>query len=155
MATAIDVIRSVQLPARYWLYALLGMIAGGILLGIPTAIIPNPVFERMIAAGPADYFFWVLSSGLFGLVGATYLVGPENGTMAETPVMGGSLLSVFAVGCPICNKLVVLALGASSALTYFSPIQPLIGLVSVGLLGYALWLRLRALSGVCPVRLPS
>lgn len=152
MATAMSFVRSVQLPKRYWAYALLGTAVGGILLGIPTAIIPNPVFERMISAGPFDYLFWTLSSVLFGLVGATYLIGPDEGTAAESHVMGGSVLSVFAVGCPICNKIVVLALGMSGALTYFAPIQPLIGLVSVGLLGYALWLRLHAFTGVCPVR---
>ena len=35
------------------------------------------------------------------------------------------LLAFLAVGCPLCNKVVVLLLGASGALTYFEPIQPL------------------------------
>ena len=45
---------------------------------------------------------------------------------------------MFAISCPVCNKLVVLALGTSGALTYFAPIQPLLGFLSVGLLLYAL-----------------
>jgi hypothetical protein len=58
--------------------------------------------------------------------------------------VGGTVLSAFAVGCPICNKVVVVALGAGGAVSYFSPVQPLIGLASIALLGTALALRLRA-----------
>ncbi len=49
---------------------------------------------------------------------------------------------MFAVGCPACNKLVVLALGAGGAMTYFAPIQPVLGFLSLGLLAYALRMRL-------------
>jgi len=52
------------------------------------------------------------------------------------------VLSVFAIGCPVCNKLVVLALGTGGALTYFAPVQPVLGLLSVGLLFYVLYTRL-------------
>ena len=52
------------------------------------------------------------------------------------------MLSVFAVGCPACNKLVVFALGASGALTYFAPLQPVLGLFTLGLLLYALRARI-------------
>jgi len=40
---------------------------------------------------------------------------------------GGGLLSFLAIGCPICNKLVVLALGLGGVLRWFAPIQPLLG----------------------------
>jgi hypothetical protein len=55
------------------------------------------------------------------------------------------------VGCPICNKLVVLLLGTSGALTFFGPAQLYIGLVSLALLGWTLRLRARAVAGPCPV----
>ncbi len=48
------------------------------------------------------------------------------------------MLSVLAIGCPVCNKLVVLALGAGGALTHFAPVQPILGFLSLGLLAYAL-----------------
>jgi hypothetical protein len=51
---------------------------------------------------------------------------------------------VLAVGCPICNKIVVLLLGVSGALTIFQPLQPVLALAAMVLLGYALFLRLRA-----------
>ncbi|MET9914143.1 hypothetical protein ABZZ74_46820 [Streptomyces sp. NPDC006476] len=58
--------------------------------------------------------------------------------------------SAFAVGCPICNKLVVLAIGVSGALSYWAPVQPVLGVATVALLGYALFRRLRTATG-CPV----
>ncbi|MEU0171427.1 hypothetical protein ABZ214_39275 [Streptomyces iakyrus] len=62
----------------------------------------------------------------------------------------GGVLSAFAVGCPICNKLVVLALGVSGALSYWAPAQPVLGVASVALLTYALVRRLRTATA-CPM----
>lgn len=56
--------------------------------------------------------------------------------------LGGSLFSVFAIWCPVCNKLVVLALGTGGAMTYFAPVHPVLGFLSVGLQIYALRVRL-------------
>jgi hypothetical protein len=53
------------------------------------------------------------------------------------------MVSFFAVGCPVCNKLVLLALGASGAVTWFAPLQPFLALVSIGLLVVALRVRIR------------
>jgi hypothetical protein len=61
------------------------------------------------------------------------------------------VLSFFAVGCPVCNKVVLLALGASGAVTWFAPLQPLLALVSVAGLAWALRTRLAGLRA-CPVR---
>lgn len=49
----------------------------------------------------------------------------------------------LAIGCPICNKVVVAALGVSGALRHFAPFQPIIGAVSLALLGGTLAWRLR------------
>lgn len=113
-------------------------------VGIPTAIIPNPLFIRMLPAGPMNYAFWMLPALLFGPLVATYLV-PLRTSNCSLPgrMTAGGFLSYLAVGCPICNKVVVLLLGVGGALAYFQPIQPVLGAVSVLLLGYALWLRLR------------
>lgn len=59
-------------------------------------------------------------------------------------------VSAFAVGCPVCNKIVVLALGASGALTYFAPAQPLLALASLAMLAHALRRRLRV-DVMCPI----
>jgi hypothetical protein len=141
------------MPLRYWLLVAPTAIAASLIVGIPTAVIASPLFTRMTPTRPLDYVFWVVTSILLGLVGATYLVGPQReAEVTQNKVAGGGLLSVLAVGCPICNKLVVLALGVSGALTYFAPIQPLIGVASVALLVYALRSRLQQVNGACPVR---
>jgi hypothetical protein len=107
----------------------------------------------MTPVRPLDDVFWAVTSVLLGLLGATYLVRHQNdGGGVENQAVGGGVLSVLAVGCPLCNKLVVLALGVSGALTYFAPIQPLLGLASVAVLVYALALRFRQLRGTCAVR---
>jgi hypothetical protein len=62
------------------------------------------------------------------------------------------VLSFLAAGCPACNKLVVLAVGTTGALDYFRPLQPLLGLASLVLLGVALGARLRVRA---PRRNPS
>ena len=48
----------------------------------------------------------------------------------------------FAVGCPVCNKVVLLALGSSGALTWFAPVQPLLAVLSIAGLAWALRVRL-------------
>ncbi len=116
-----------------------------ILSGTPTDIVDTPLFVRMTPVVWWDYPFWVAGAVLVGLLAATYIptAGVErlDGTQGEK-LLGGGLLSVFAVGCPVCNKLVVLALGAGGAMTYFAPLQPVLGFLSVGLLLYALRARL-------------
>lgn len=149
MATRVN---AAGLTVRYWLLVVPTTVVGGLVVGLPSAVIPNPLFTRMVPVRPLDYLFWIVTALLLGLVGATYLVGRDEDRALENKVVGGGFLSILAVGCPICNKLVVLALGVSGALTYFAPIQPLIGLVSVALLAYALRLRFQALTGACPIR---
>lgn len=123
-------------------------------LGIPTDIVPNSLFTRMTPIEPEQFAFWVATSLLTGALLATYLEpGLRRGIAGQS--MGAGFLGVFAVGCPICNKLVLAGLGTSGALTYFAPIQPLLGAGAVGLVSYALWIRVRALRiGACPLPAP-
>ena len=58
-------------------------------------------------------------------------------------MLGSSLLSAFAVGCPICNKIVIALLGVSGALGIWAPIQPVLGGISVAMLAIAVVLRWR------------
>jgi hypothetical protein len=65
--------------------------------------------------------------------------------------MGSGVLTFFAVGCPICNKLVIVLLGISGALTYFEPLQLYLGIASLIFLVWTLLLRVRSVVGACPV----
>lgn len=139
--------------ARYLALAVLAAAVTALVLAIPTDIVPNPFFTRMTPVEPEQYAFWIATSLLTGALLATYLEpGLRRGIAGQS--VGAGFLGVFAVGCPICNKLVVAVLGVSGALTYFAPIQPILGSAAVGLAGYGLWLRLRAMrAGAC--RLPG
>jgi threonine/homoserine/homoserine lactone efflux protein len=92
---------------------------------------------------------------LAGLLVATY-VDPAVADAASERRGGyaGGLLTFFAVGCPVCNKLVLLALGTTGALTWFEPVQPLLQLAGIALLTYALVRRLRG-ERTCPVTPPE
>lgn len=63
----------------------------------------------------------------------------------------GAFTTFFAVGCPVCNKLVLLALGYSGALQYFAPMQPFLAGLAVILLAWALVVRVRR-EHSCPAR---
>ena len=128
---------------RFWGIALSSAVAYAVVLAIPTGIIPNPFFTRMLPAGPWNYGYWLLSAPLVGLVVASSVSPAFRACSVERQTTCGGLLALLAVGCPICNKVVVMLLGVSGALTYFQPVQPLLGALSLLLLGYALWLRLR------------
>lgn len=137
-------------PARRWAVASLGAIATMALMGVSTAMIPNPVFGRAV---PTTWWAWpvLLVSGILsGLLTATYVRGASSAGPAPRAGLVGGVLSYLAVGCPVCNKLALLALGYSGALTWFAPAQPWLATAGMVLLGYAL--RARLLGEVaCPV----
>ena len=130
---------------RRFLVALVAGASWLVLSGVPTDLIDTPLFLRMTPAVWWNYPLWMAGAVLVGMLAATYVADPRRDRPAAShggKVFGGGLLSVFAVGCPACNKLVVFALGASGALTYFAPLQPVLGLFTLGLLLYALRARI-------------
>jgi hypothetical protein len=92
----------------------------------------------------------VLISGVLGgMLIATYVREPgqeEIDTAAKVGTAGG-LLAFFAVGCPVCNKLVLLALGTSGAMSWFAPVQPFLAVASVVVMAWALHTRLIGMVG--------
>lgn len=133
-------------PLRRWVAAGIAAVATAILIAVPTAMIKTPVFGRSV---PVTWWAWpvlAVTAALSGLVMATYIAVPE-GARPPKPrdsrlgVFGG-MLSMLAVGCPACNKIALLALGASGAVTWFAPFQPLLAAGSIVLLVWALRRRL-------------
>lgn len=132
---------------RRWLVAVLAALAAAALIGVPTGVVPTPFYTRMTPVLWWDYPVWALSAVLVGLTAATYVRAVDrDGSKADRQVhrtFGATLLSLFAVGCPICNKLIVAVLGVSGALSYWAPIQPVLGVLTVALLAGGLAVRLR------------
>ena len=149
--------------------------------GLVAAIIPNPVFGRSIPPQPFAIAVWLASAPMMGLIAATYgLPGrvaaaamapiplgpgtpvplgrgvaaePAARTSGSTAATVGSVAAFLAIGCPLCNKIALLLLGASGALSVFAPLQPVIGAASLVLLaGTLAWrLHLVASGGTCAV----
>ncbi len=134
---------------RSWVIGALGAAATLVLIGIPTVIIDNPFFVRMTPVRPQDYIIWITTGLLAGLLIGSFTLG--MGSRSGGKAVSGGFLSFLAVGCPICNKLVLLLLGTSGALTYFAPLQLYLGIASLALLGWALHLRVQAISRGCAV----
>ncbi|WP_017614012.1 hypothetical protein [Nocardiopsis salina] len=144
--------------ARQWTAAALGAVGALALLGIPSVLLPNELFVREIEAAWWTYPVWVATAVLCGLLLATYTRPhggnrDQQGTEADedrsTPrrSLAGGLLTWFAIGCPTCNTLVLMALGTSGALNWFAPAQPLLAVAGLALLALALRARLRAAAG--------
>lgn len=127
-------------------------------IAVPTAMIQTPVFGRAIAV---TWWAWpslLVTAALSGVLASTYVTDP--GGRGSAPAQGGTptpsrqgfaagLLTTFAVGCPVCNKLVLLALGTTGAVQWFAPVQPVLQLAAIGLLGWAI--RARVLGArACP-----
>jgi hypothetical protein len=153
------------LDARYFGRAALWAVASLVAFGVVAAIIPNPVFGRSVPPTASSILIWIASAPLMGLVAATYggPAVPATGgpvPLAELgPVHEGTTLgsiagfgAFLAIGCPVCNKIALVLLGTSGAMSVYAPIQPYIGVVSLTLLvvTFAWRLRLRARGGACP-----
>jgi hypothetical protein len=144
---------------RRWSVAAVASLLVALVVGLPTDVIPNPVFGRAVAVTWWSYPVLVVTAVLGGVLVATYVRDPS--LTSDPPVVederparkGGvaGLLSFFAVGCPVCNKLVIVALGTVGARRWFEPVQPLLAVVSIGLMAWAVRARLRNATA-CPVR---
>jgi len=135
---------------RGWVLSVIGALLTAIVIGVPTVLITNPWFTRMTPVRPQDYLIWIATSVLSGLVIGSFAVRGA-GRFGETKAISAGTLSYLAVGCPICNKVVVLLLGTSGALTFFAPLQLYLGLGSIALLAWTLRLRARMLVGSCSI----
>ncbi|MEM7285265.1 MAG: hypothetical protein AAF480_02855 [Actinomycetota bacterium] len=142
-----------RLPGSTWPRAALFAAIAAVLIAVPADLIDTRFFGRPVDTRPIDYLILVVTAALIGLI---LSIRPEADSEAiesqdRTTVWGG-FVSFLAVGCPVCNQAVVALVGTSGALSWWAPVQPLVGLVAVGLLIFTLRKRLRTFDLVaCPV----
>ena len=140
---------------RRWTVAAAVFVAFVVIVAIPTDLIDTPVFSREI---PPTWWSWpslLLSSVLGGLLVATYVdASPGRDEHGRRRGWIGGALTYLAVGCPVCNKFVLLALGSAGAITWFEPVQPVLQALAVLLLIWALQVRLAG-EVSCPVDGPA
>jgi hypothetical protein len=141
--------------SRQWAAAAAAALVVALAIGLPSDVIPNPVFGRPIEVTWWSYPVLVITALLAGLLIGTYVRATDSDVVddVDRPMRAGSaggMLSFFAVGCPTCNKLVVVALGSSGALDWFAPAQPILAGLSIALLIWALRVRLSNPTS-CPI----
>lgn len=115
---------------RGWLVAIAAAAGTLLVIGTVAAIFDNPYFTRMTAVREQDYVIWAATAILVGLIAGTFAAANVPGHAGK--LMAGGVFADLAVGCPVCNKVVVLLIGTSGALTFFDPLQLWIGLGSIG-----------------------
>ena len=132
------------IPGWRWSRAA-GVGAGGaVLVAVPSDLLDTAWFTRMT---PVPW--WGLGVAAAGVVLAAVAAGlgaRPGGARHEPAGTGSSPWAglggiALAVGCPVCNKIVVMLLGASGALERWAPVQPLLGGIAVLLLGLAVTVR--------------
>lgn len=139
--------------ARRWLFAALTAGVTVLLIAIPTAMIPTGIFGREIPPTPWSWPVLIVTSVLTGLLAATYVARKDTADARDRPGRlgtAGAFVTFFAVGCPVCNKLVLLALGYTGAIQFFEPIQPYLAVGAIALLGWALHARITK-EAACPL----
>jgi ABC-type sugar transport system permease subunit len=141
---------------RRWVVAAVAAIITFLVVGLPTAVIENPVFGRSVEVTTWSMPVLVITSVLSGLLVATYFRNDSITSEEKSLKIGGigAVLSYLAVGCPVCNKLVLIALGSTGAIKYFAPVQPFLAWLGVILLAFAVQQRL-AKESSCQISFPK
>ena len=137
--------------ARQWAVAASGAVLAAVIIAVPTGIIRSSFYHRMTPVTWWAYPTWALTAALEGILLASYVRAGSASRASTGQAATGGVLSFLAVGCPVCNKLVVLAVGVSGALSYWAPLQPFLAIASPALLVFAVDRRLRGMRS-CPVR---
>lgn len=143
-----------QWSTRNWLVTASAAVITILIIAIPTAMIANPIFGREVSVTSWSWPVLITTAILAGLLIGSY-VRTGDIPAEERPLQFGTIggmLGFFAVGCPVCNKLVLIALGTSGAMNYFAPLQPYLAVAGIAFLAYALRIRLQKQESC---RLPS
>ena len=127
---------------RIILYGVGAGVISFLVLAISTTIIPNPVFPREEPVRTVDYIILGDVTLLATALGATYAI-PKSCPLQRNKLLSGGVLSLIAIGCPVCNVAVVALIGTGGALAWFAPVQPILGVAAVGLLSFALVIQVR------------
>ncbi|MFT7646939.1 MAG: hypothetical protein ACI8Y4_001679 [Candidatus Poriferisodalaceae bacterium] len=148
--------RLMSLPATTWPRAALYAVVAGIVIAIPSDLIDTPIFGRPVEVKAIDYVILAITAALIGLIFAIRAEPTEAVEKDERRTIWGGFVSFLAVGCPVCNQAIVAIVGTSGALSWWAPVQPVIGLLAIGLLGYTLHKRLSTFElEACPLDIAS
>lgn len=142
-----------ELPGATWGRAVPIALVAALLVAVPADLIDNPVFGRPIEPKPIDYVILAVTAALIGIILAIRPDAPNvRDETDQNRTMWGGFVSFLAVGCPVCNQAVVALVGTSGALSWWAPVQPVVGLAAVALLVHTLRRRLDTYRlAACPI----
>lgn len=128
-------------------------VVAAVLIAVPADLIDTRFFGRPVETRAIDYVILAVTAALIGLIlGIRPEVDAEILEAQDRTTVWGGFVSFLAVGCPVCNQAVVALIGTSGALSWWAPVQPVVGLIAIGLLLYTLRKRLRTYDLVaCPI----
>jgi hypothetical protein len=115
---------------------LVGLVAATYTAGPPAAAtIPNPLLAaaaQSVAGRPTtDPPAADATGGYRGGGDGTRRSQPQDERRRTTLGMIASVGAFLAIGCPVCNRIALVLLGTSGALTVFAPLQPFLGAASL------------------------
>lgn len=142
-----------ELPPATWLRAIPYSVIAAIVIAIPADLIDTSFFGRPIDPKGIDYVILAITASLIGTILA---IRPEQLSVRDeqdqTRTAWGGFVSFLAVGCPVCNQAVVALVGTSGALSWWAPVQPVVGLLAIALLVHTLRRRLDTYQlAACPI----
>jgi hypothetical protein len=141
-----------SLPAATWLRAIPITVVAALVIAIPADLLDNRFFGRPVAPRPIDYVILAVTAGLIGLILAIRPPVSQITDSQERRTMWSGFVSFLAVGCPVCNQAIVALVGTSGALSWWAPVQPVVGMFAVALLVWTLQQRLRTYQlTACPI----
>ncbi len=133
---------------KFIIYGILSSLIFFFLFGIVTALIPTDFFRRMSPITILDYVFLILTSMLLGsFISLHYYHKTKNKLCTSSAVTGG-IGGFLGFGCSLCNKLLIFILGVAGVLAYIEPYRPLIGFTGIGLMGLALFSKIKDIKKV-------
>jgi hypothetical protein len=141
-------------------FAIAVWLASGPLMGLVAATYASPSRSSRATLAPVPLGTAAVLGGAPAPVTRGAPAGEAEIETETPPAPQGTTLGTIAgfgaflaIGCPVCNKIALLLLGTSGALTIYAPLQPVIGALSLALLaGTLAWrLRLRARGTACGI----
>ena len=119
-----------------------------LVFGMITSVIQNRFFTRMTPVGWLEHSSLVITSVLLGVYIGIFYYGKITGKdrLCNASTITGGVFGFLTFGCSICNKILVFLLGITGVLIYFDPIRPVLGILSIGLLVFAIFTKAKRLS---------
>jgi hypothetical protein len=119
--------------------AALAAVSVAAVVGVPTDVVGTGYFTRMT---PVRWWDYLVLGAAVALAAAAAAIG----TVPRCRARGGAagvLGAALAVGCPLCNKVVLALLGTGGALTVWAPAQSALAAASLAALAATVAIRWR------------